>query len=301
MSNISVEHFKDINTVIKHKKKKLPTPNNPHLSPFYFIYTSIAQKNSGKTYSVCNFIKLYEEHGIKSGTGEDMPIKTIWCSPTSNFSTNSIIYTLKSLDEKDVYEQVTEETLIKIFEEIKAEKELIKKKDAYTSSYKRFLKIKDVNNLSIEDLLILGEFNFENPKDVFGNLSDYMYFWCLDDVIGEKNGVLGSKKNNFLNNLSIKSRHYQVNLIIMSQKLTYLPPIIRNQVDILQLFPSASNKVLESYYDEVSNLLTYDEFLELFEFATKEKYSSLIINNHPQAPHRFMCGFNKALKVNGKG
>lgn len=299
--SIKVEEFKDINTVIKHKKKKLPYPNHPHLSPFYFIYTSIAQKNSGKTYSVCNFIKLYEDHGIKSGTGEDMPIKTIWCSPTSNFSTNSIIYTLKSLDEEDVYDQVTEETLMKIFEEIKAEKEMIKKKDAYTAAYKRFIKIKDVNKLSVEDILILGEYNFEDFREVFGNLKDYMYFWVLDDVIGEKNGVLGSKKNNFLNNLAIKSRHYQVNLIIISQKLTYLPPIIRNQVDILQLFPSASNKVLEAYYDEVSNLLTYDEFLQLFEFATKEKYSSLIINNHPQAPHRFMCGWNKAITINGKG
>ena len=297
---IEVETLPNINTVIKHKKKALPSSKHPHLPPFYFIYTSIAQKNSGKTYSVCNFIKLYEEHGIKSGLGEDMPIKTIWCSPTSNFSTNSIIYTLKSLDEDDVYDQVTEGTLIEIFEKIKAEKELIKKKDAYISAYKRFLKIKDVSRLKIEDILILGEYNFEDYKVVFGNLKDYMYFWVLDDVIGGTDSVIGSKKNNFLNNLAIKSRHYQVNLIIISQKLTYLPPIIRNQVDILQLFPSASSKVLESYYDEVSNSLTYDEFLELFSFATKEKYSSLIINNHPNAPHRFLSNWNKKLTVNGK-
>lgn len=299
--SIEVEHLKDINTTIKHKKKALPTSNHPHLSPFYFIYTSIAQKNAGKTYSVCNFIKLYEEHGIKSGTGEDMPIKTIWCSPTSNYSTNSIIYTLKSLDEDDVYETVNEETLINIFENIKAEKELIKKKDSYVEAYNRFTKIKDPSRLKIQDVLILGEFNFEDPKKVFGNLKDYMYFWVLDDVIGSKDSVIGAKKSNFLNNLSIKSRHYQVNLIIISQKLTYLPPIIRNQVDILQLFPSASVKVLESFYDEVSNLLTWEEFLKIFEFATKEKYSSLIINNHPQAPHRFLMGWNKALKINGKG
>ena len=63
-----------------------------------------------------------------------MPIKTIWCSPTSNFSTNSIIYTLKSLEEDDVYETVTESTLIKIFDEIKAEKELIKKKGSICAS-----------------------------------------------------------------------------------------------------------------------------------------------------------------------
>ena len=297
---IVVNTLPNINTVIKHKKKALPSSKHPHLPPFYFIYTSIAQKNSGKTYSVCNFIKLYEEHGIKSGIGEEMPIKTIWCSPTSNFSTNSIIYTLKSLDEDDVYDQVTEGTLIDIFEKIKAEKELIKKKDAYISAYKRFVKIKDASRLKIEDILILGEYNFEDFKVVFGNLKDYMYFWVLDDVIGGTDSVIGSKKNNFLNNLAIKSRHYQVNLIIISQKLTYLPPIIRNQVDILQLFPSASSKVLESYYDEVSNSLTYDEFLELFSFATKEKYSSLIINNHPNAPHRFLSNWNKKLTVNGK-
>jgi len=297
---IEVETLPNINTVIKHKKKALPSSKHPHLPPFYFIYTSIAQKNSGKTYSVCNFIKLYEEHGIKSGQGEEMPIKTIWCSPTSNFSTNSIIYTLKSLDEDDVYDQVTEGTLIDIFEKIKAEKELIKKKDAYISAYKRFVKIKDASRLKIEDILILGEYNFEDYRVVFGNLKDYMYFWVLDDVIGGTDSVIGSKKNNFLNNLAIKSRHYQVNLIIISQKLTYLPPIIRNQVDILQLFPSASSKVLESYYDEVSNSLTYDEFLELFSFATKEKYSSLIINNHPNAPHRFLSNWDKSLSVNGK-
>jgi len=297
---IEVETLPNINTVIKHKKKALPSSKHPHLPPFYFIYTSIAQKNSGKTYSVCNFIKLYEEHGIKSGQGEEMPIKTIWCSPTSNFSTNSIIYTLKSLDEDDVYDQVTEGTLIDIFEKIKAEKELIKKKDAYISAYKRFVKIKDASRLKIEDILILGEYNFEDYRVVFGNLKDYMYFWVLDDVIGGTDSVIGSKKNNFLNNLAIKSRHYQVNLIIISQKLTYLPPIIRNQVDILQLFPSASSKVLESYYDEVSNSLTYDEFLELFSFATKEKYSSLIINNHPNAPHRFLSNWDKKLTVTGK-
>jgi len=57
-----------------------------------------------------------------------MPIKTIWCSPTSNFSTNSIIYTLKSLDEDDVCDQVTEGTLIEIFDENKSRKRINQKR-----------------------------------------------------------------------------------------------------------------------------------------------------------------------------
>ena len=83
---------------------------------------------------------------------------------------------------------------------------------------------------------------------------------------------------------------YSLSIMIFNQK----------SLDILQLFPSASIKVLESYYDEVSNSLTFDEFLELFAFATKEKYSSLIINNHPNAPHRFLSNWNKSLTINGK-
>ena len=50
--SIQVNTLPNINTIIKHKKKTLPVSNHPHLLPFHFIYTSIPQKNSGKTYSV---------------------------------------------------------------------------------------------------------------------------------------------------------------------------------------------------------------------------------------------------------
>ena len=36
--------------------------------------------------------------------------------------------------------------------------------------------------IRFDEILTLGEFNFEPPKDVFGNLKDYMYFWVLDDL-----------------------------------------------------------------------------------------------------------------------
>jgi len=103
---------------------------------------------------------------------------------------------------------------------------------------------------------------------VFQHLKNYVYLWCLDDVIGQQNSVIGIKKNNFLNNLVIKSRHYQINLIFCVQQIKYLPPIVRNILTIIQLFKTASKKLLEQYYDEVSNLLTYDEFLQIFEYTT---------------------------------
>lgn len=292
--------LKDIDVVIKHKKKGEPTPNHPDLCSFFFRMASIGSSNTGKTYSICSYIKQYERYGVKDCEGEPMPVKTIWCSPTSFYSSNSIINTLKSLDEEDIYEDVNEQVLIDIFNSIKAEKEAVKAKEAYTKAYKRYLKT-DPLKLTNAEIFTLTEHDFKSPKQVFGDLKNYMYIWVLDDVIGSANSVIGMKKGNFINNLTIKARHHQINLIFCVQQIKYLPPIVRNNLTIIQLFANASNKVLESYYDEVSNLLTYEEFLQLFEYCTKEKYGNLIINNSLNAKHRFMCGWNKGITINGKG
>jgi len=101
------------------------------------------------------------------------------------------------------------------------------------------LKVKE-NKLTLPEVLILSEYDFEPPNEVFKNLKNYMYIWCLDDIIGQQNSVIGIKKNNFLNNLVIKSRHYQINLIFCVQQIKYLPPIVRNNLTIIQLFKTAS-------------------------------------------------------------
>ena len=230
-----------------------------------------------------------------------MENRVIWFSPTANFSSNSIIHTIKSLDiDNDIYENVTEEVVEKVFNEVKVEKELLKKKEVYIEAYKKFVKIKDPSRLKIEDVLILGEFNFDPPKVVFGNLKNMNYFFVLDDLIGQKDSVFGMKKNNFLSNLVIKHRHYQINLIMTAQQQKYIPPIIRSNLDIIQMFKTASVKVLDGLYEEVSNILTFDEFVQLFKFCTDQQYGSLIINNHQDAKRRFWLNWDKTLTINGK-
>ena len=91
-------------------------------------------KNSGKTYSIVKLLSLFEHYPVKDVHGEVMPNKVIWFSPTSNFSSNSIVHTLKSLDvDEDIHENVTEAVIEKVFNNVKAEKELLKKKEAYTN------------------------------------------------------------------------------------------------------------------------------------------------------------------------
>jgi hypothetical protein len=301
--NIEVTNIKGLDNIIKHKKKPVPQSSHPDFPVnLFFTYCSFGMKNSGKSYSICKLLLLFDKYPVKDTDGEIMPNRVIWFSPTANFSSNSIVHTIKSLDpDEDIYENVTEEVLENVFNEIKAEKETLKKKDAYIKAYKRFIKIKDVNRLKIEDILILGEFNFEPPSKIFGHLKNYCYFLVLDDLIGQQNSIFGVKKNNFLNNLVIKHRHYQINLIFTAQQQKYIPPIIRSNLDLIQMFKTASIKVLENLYEEVSNILTFEEFEQLFKYCIEQPYGSLIINNHQDAKRRFWLNWEKALTINGKG
>ena len=300
--SIEIENIQGLDSIIKHKKKPIPKSSHPDFPVnLFFTYCSFGMKNSGKTYSIVKLISLFEKYPVKDADGEIMENRVIWFSPTSNFSSNSIVHTLKCLDvDDDIYENVTEDVVEKVFNEVKAEKELLKKKHDYIEAYKRFVKIKDPSRLKIEDILLLGEFNFEPPKDIFAHLKNYCYFFVLDDLIGQKDSVFGMKKNNFLSNLVIKHRQYQINLIMTAQQQKYIPPIIRSNLDIIQMFKTASVKVLEGLYEEVSNILTYEEFVQLFQFCTDQQYGSLIVNNHQDATRRFWLNLDRAISINGK-
>lgn len=300
--NIQVEKIKGLDNIIKHKKKPVPKSTHPDFPVnLFFTYCSFGMKNSGKSYSITKLLTLFDKYPVKDADGSLMENRTIWLSPTANFSSNSIVHTIKSLDiENDIYENVNEQVLQDVFNEIVLEKETLKKKEAYKKAYKRFIRIKDVNRLAIEDILLLSDYNYEPPSVVFDNIKNYCYFLVLDDLIGQSNSVFGIRKNNFLSNLVIKHRHYGINLIFTAQQQKYIPPIIRSNLDIIQIFKTASSKVLENMYEEVSNLLTFEEFEQLFKFCIEQAYGSLIINNHQDAKHRFWLNWEKVLSINGK-
>ena len=57
--------------------------------------------------------------------------------------------------------------------------------------------------------------------------------------------------------------------------------------------------VLEKIYEEVSNIITEDEFEELYKHATLEPYNALVIDTHPQTDKdkRLRKNFNTVLII----
>ena len=119
----------------------------------------------------------------------------------------------------------------------------------------------------------------------------------MDDLIGN-NQVF--KQHSLINNVVIKHRHLQINMIFTSQNPKSIPNIIRINTDVFVLYRFANVKiVLEKIYEEVSNLLTQEEFEELYKHATAEPHNALIVDTHPDTNRekRFRKNFNVVLTI----
>jgi zona occludens toxin (predicted ATPase) len=90
------------------------------------------------------------------------------------------------------------------------------------------------------------------------------------------------RNNSLIGNITIRHRHLGINLIFTTQNPKSIPNIIRNNIDLWFLYKFANIKmVLEKIYEEVSNIITEDEFEELYKHATLEPYNALVIDTHP--------------------
>ena len=101
--------------------------------------------------------------------------------------------------------------------------------------------------------------------------------------------------------MTIKCRHHHCNLLCTTQYPKSIPPVIRTTTDIWVLFKFASKeRIIEQIYNEISSLVTIEQFEQLDEYATKNsKHDSLIIDNHNRVNEDLMFrkGWNIVLKI----
>jgi len=109
--------------------------------------------------------------------------------------------------------------------------------------------------------------------------------YCIvyDDCIH----LLKSKQNRMINELATQNRHRNITNIYLLQKWnTFLPTLIRSNLDLISIFRSDNKKELSSFIEEMS--MDEEALRALYEYATKEEYSFLHINlyHHPAKFYR---------------
>jgi hypothetical protein len=269
---------------------------------FYWNLLSVASRGSGKTYNICKLIKHYEDHDLVDNDGLIHPLRTIVISPT--LDANLIFNNLKSLDENDKYDKYSDELLQSIIDDIKINKEETDKYNKYVEAYKKTSNIKENKlnaffdkNPDIYDTL--KTFNFEDideiPKPKY--LVSPVCICVLDDLMGSAVAFSNKKASVLLNNL-IKNRHNGISFAILAQSVKSVPKNIRANCNVFFVGKFASKKIiLEDLYEEVSNVLTLEQFEELYNHCIdNNQYGSLIIDcTHKEK--RFCSGLDKELII----
>ncbi len=263
---------------IKIKKHPIPQSSNKSLPPLFNTQLYIGSKGRGKTYSLVQLLSMYENSKLSDGISE-YNIRTILIAPTAYSTANSIYQTLKSLDKDDIHLEYSDELLQKILDDIKQRKDEYDEFLEYKKAYINFKKIKNVKKLKDEELSLLEQYDYENPDLIFGEKKPNITWLIFDDLIGT--GAFNKKAKSLLTNLTIKHRHLLTNLIFTTQSFKQIPPTIRINIDIFVIFKSSSYaEILDKIYEDLSGYLKYDDFKQLYEYATNDAHDALIIMNN---------------------
>ena len=283
------------NKPIKTTKKPPPRSINENLPPCYFTSIFIGSKGSGKTYSLIKLLKNYEKYPIYDYEGHKMDIRVIVFCPTIMSSANPIYETLKYLDEDDIIMDYSDDKLLNKLDEIEKEKEEIENFNKYVVVWKKYLQIdENINLLLPDELLILSKYDFKDPQEVPHPPYKYprVNFLCFDDLVGDPQAF--KNRHSAINNLTIRHRHLQCNLLFTTQYIKAIPPVLRRNMDIWIIFKFANvQSVVEQIYPEISGVIKEDDFKIVFEYATINKHDALIIDQ--TSKHIFKLNWDTAL------
>jgi hypothetical protein len=282
------------NITLRYKKNKYPVPLEKSLPKMYFVSLFVGSRGSGKTYSIVKLLKQYEKYGIVDAeTHNKVGQRIVIFSPTAD--ANPVFTSLKHFSEEDLITNYSDDKLLNIIEDVKAEREETLEYQRRMKLYKKFLRIKDIDELAYDELMELELMNFDpppEPKYPHGCVN----FFILDDLVGS--AAFKSTGKSALTNLVLKNRHLGINIMVATQNLKAIPKSIRTNTSLFVIFRYANKKIItDDLYEEVSNTLKLDQFEEIFDYATKEDHDCLVIDFSQPKEERFKKNFDTVLKI----
>jgi len=299
INEVKISHLD--NKPVKFKGIIYPIPIKENIQAPFYCAIACGLRGSGKTYAIVKMLQNAEKSGfIEPRTGEKCAIRHILFSPTIHG--NPIFNTLKYLDEDDIHNDYSEAKLQEVLDELQADREETDERLRYIDAYNKFSKMskKEFEKWrDVESILMLEQYDFANPRELppikypNGCITNII----LDDCLSNKE-AFSSKKVSVLNKLVLNGRHYKANAIIASQNLKAINKSIRINTQVWMLFRTKSMKVLmDDIYPEVSNILTEDEFLQIYEKATQNENDFLCIDEKDKKENRFKRNFDVILKI----
>lgn len=134
---------------------------------------------------------------------------------------------------------------------------------------------KELNNHTLEtiiDRIDAHTEEFKARKKNKGKKPAYLIIY--DDVIHD---LVRKKDTRLICMLSTQNRHRHITNVYLLQKYnTYLPPVVRSNLDVISYFRTDNKGELETFVKEQNQ--DEEALTEMYKFATNEPYSFLHIN-----------------------
>jgi hypothetical protein len=178
--------------------------------------------------------------------------------------------------------------------------ELLEDKHCNVTCHDHFLIGK--SNIMTELIEQMGEEEpepMQRPPTEFGRLPRSMkrekrptkisskWLFIFDDIPGKD---LRHDSLNFV----MRNRHYKCKVIISAQFLNMLLPSVRKNLTNVVLFKSFSIEKLHTIYDDLDIEIPFEQFAELYTFATRKPYNFLQYDVHG---NRWILNFNEEINT----
>lgn len=125
----------------------------------------------------------------------------------------------------------------------------------------------------------------------------------LDDFDKDKNHLVVwddlvlSKDLSMVENYYIRARKLNVSVIFISQSFFKIPKIIRNNCSYMVLLKLSGQREVNLILSEFGLGVTKEELMDLYQYATKEKFSPLVIDMEGDVSDRFRKGLDEVLAI----
>jgi hypothetical protein len=119
------------------------------------------------------------------------------------------------------------------------------------------------------------------------------YLIIFDDQVGSD--LFSGKMKKYFIGVNTRHRHYSASFIMMSQGYKEIPKTIRTGWTCALIYKIGNMKEIEVIYEEFQMDLSFDEWFELYRFATQEKHDFLFLDYYAEDHLRMRRGFDQGL------
>lgn len=104
-----------------------------------------------------------------------------------------------------------------------------------------------------------------------------------------------SKDLSMVENYYIRARKLNVSVIFISQSFFRIPKIIRNNCSYMVLLKLSGQREVNVILSEFGLGVTKEELIEIYKYATSEKFSPLLIDMEAESNQRFRKGLLEVI------